>query len=235
AQIGEAKPGQYFVHAFGPAWQVGLVGLVAGKLSQEYYRPALVMCQVGDKISGSGRSAVETFNLAEALTACEQHLLSYGGHKGAAGFSLKKENLEPFMHAFAGVAERELSKADLEPTLQLDAKLNLTQADWDLYEQVELLEPVGQGNSGARFASYNLIVTGLQPVGSAGQHLRVILEGDGVERRFIWFRQAERGIHLVVGEQVDVAYEVGLNEWNGNRSLELKVIDLRKSKSNSEG
>lgn len=227
-QIGELKPEQYLVTAFDPTWSLGLVGLVAGKLVQEYHRPALVMCQQGERVAGSGRSGIGNFDLAAALDECKEYLISYGGHREAAGFALPKERLEDFITAFQRIVERELKGVDLAPVAVVDMAMPLSRADWGLYEQVIKLEPVGQQNSPARFVSYGVTVASLTPVGSQGQHLKLVLEGDGLAKKFIWFRQGEAGAKLAIGESVDVVYEVGVNEWNGNRELELKVIDLRR-------
>ena len=233
AQIGEVSAQTYLVQVFNPTWSLGLVGLVAGKLVQEYNRPALVMCQVGDKVAGSGRSGVADFDLSQALTSCRTYLSSWGGHKEAAGFSLPKANLENFISAFTLITAQALAQVDLTPKLQVDLAITLGQVDWGLQQQVARLEPVGQANPPARLVSYHLTVAALQPVGSQGQHLRLTLVNDDDERRFIWFRQTAYGPPPIVGEQVDVVYEVGVNEWNGNRELELKVVDLIKSNSKS--
>jgi len=228
-QIGELKDNQYLVHAFEPSWSLGMVGLVAGKLVQEYGRPALVLCENGGKVAGSGRSGIGNFDLAAALEECKEYLTSWGGHREAAGFSMPKENLEHFLKAFDALAARELKGADLAPVIKVDVELPLPQTDWELVAQVEQLEPVGQQNPSPRFISRALKVTDLAPVGSTGQHLKLSLEGNGVSRKFILFRQGETGAQLSVGTQVDVVYEVGVNEWNGNRELELKVVDIKKS------
>jgi single-stranded-DNA-specific exonuclease len=229
-QIGELKPEQYFVHAFEPSWQLGIVGLVAGKLVQEYNRPALAMCQIGDKICGSGRSGVGNFDLAAALKECQEHLITWGGHKEAAGFSLGKDKLEEFLKAFTKIVKRELKGINLAPILNIDLPLKLNQVDWSLYEQVEKMEPIGQLNPTPKFVSYGLNVAGLIPVGSTGQHLRLVLEGDGLSRKFILFRQGDASTQFRIGDAVDVVYEVGVNEWNGNRELELKLVDIKLSK-----
>jgi len=227
-QIGELKKNQYFVQAFEPSWSLGMVGLVAGKLVQEYGLPALVMCQNGDKIAGSGRSGIGNFDLAAALNKCDKYLLTYGGHKEAAGFSLAKAKLEDFLKAFTKIVSRELKGVDLKPQLSVDMSLPLSRVDWELQTQVEKMEPFGQQNSTPRFVSLDLTVAQLIPVGSTGQHLKLVLEGDGVTRKFILFRQGEIGASLASGDKVDVAYEIGINEWNGNRELELKVVDLKR-------
>lgn len=228
-QIGERREGRYFVYSFSPTWQLGMVGLVAGKLVQEYGLPAITMCQQGEKISGSGRAGVGGFDLAAALSSCRELLTSWGGHKEAAGFSMPKDNYEKFLEALTHEAVRQLKGVDLQPTIAIDALLNFSKADWSLLDHVQKLEPTGQTNHSARFASLGLRVAELTPVGSAGQHLKLVLEGDGVQRKLILFRQGETGVQLVAGDIVDVAYQVGVNEWNGNRELELKVVDIKKS------
>jgi len=205
--------------------------LVAGKLVQQYNRPALVMCQVGDKIAGSGRAGVGGFDLANALTACSEYLVSFGGHKEAAGFSLSINQLENFLSKFAKLAKAHLSGQDLTAKLAVDAVFTLDKIDWHIAEQVELLEPFGQGNPGARFASYGVLIANTQPVGSAGQHLRLELSFESSHQRFIWFNSAESSKQFSIGDKVDVVYEVGVNEWNNTRQLELKVVDIKKSDS----
>jgi single-stranded-DNA-specific exonuclease len=226
-QIGELKSKQYLVHAFDPSWSLGMVGLVAGKLVQEYGRPALVLCENGDHVAGSGRSGVGGFDLAAALTECKDHLTTWGGHKEAAGFSLPKSELEPFLKLFNKIANRELAGADLQPVLTVDLELPLTQVTWQLQAQVAELEPVGQQNPRAKFLTTGLSVAELQPVGREKQHLKLTLAQGAEQRKFILFRQGERGVELTLGAQVDVVYEVGVNEWNGNRELELKVVDIK--------
>lgn len=229
AQIGELIANQYFVHSFEPSWQLGMVGLVAGKLVQEYGRPALVMCQQGDRIAGSGRAGVGGFDLAGALSACRKHLTSWGGHREAAGFSLPRVSFEAFLVDFTAEVERQLRGVDLAPVVNVDMVLPFETADWSLVERVKKLEPTGQGNMPPRFASLGLRIGELTPVGAQGQHLKIVLEGGGATRKLILFRQGEVGNELTVGNIVDVVYQVGVNEWNGNRELELKVIDIKKS------
>lgn len=230
-QIGKINIKTFFIQAYKPEWSLGLVGLVAGKLVQQYNRPALVMCQVGDKIAGSGRAGVGGFDLANALTACSEYLVSFGGHKEAAGFSLSINQLENFLSKFAKLAKAHLSGQDLTAKLAVDAVFTLDKIDWHIAEQVELLEPFGQGNHGARFASYGILIANTQPVGSAGQHLRLELSFESSHQRFIWFNSAESSKQFSIGDKVDVVYEVGVNEWNNTRQLELKVVDIKKSDS----
>lgn len=228
-QIGTPSPDTFIVHAFKPDWGLGLAGLVAGKLVQEYNLPALVMCRWGDKIAGSARAGVGEFNLAKALQECGNLLLTHGGHKEAAGFSLSPHQLEVFIEKINQIAKRELQGKDLSPSLVIDAPLVLEQIDWKLADEVNLIEPVGQGNPRPRFVSYNLTVTEAQAVGSLGQHLRLELEQNNLRQRFIWFRTSQDGWTLRVGDRIDVVYEVGINEWNNERQLQLKIVAMRRA------
>lgn len=227
-QIGEIKEKTYLVQAYKPEWPLGLVGLVAGKLVQYYNRPALVMCQTGDKIAGSGRSGVGDFDLNKALGQCDDLLLTYGGHKEAAGFSLQADNLEKFVAKFSKLAKESLSQQDLTPKIRVDLIVSPDKINWELAEQVKLLEPIGQGNLTPRFLTQEAIINNLQPVGSAGQHLRLTLVRGGALYKFIWFNCQESAQKFSIGDKVDVVYEVAINEWQGTRQLELKVVDIKK-------
>ncbi len=227
-QIGEPPTKSYLVQAFQPGWPLGLVGLVAGKLVSYYNRPALVMCQSGDKIAGSGRAGIGNFDLAAALKKCSELLISYGGHKEAAGFSLKKENFELFIAKMQDIAAEYLIQEDLTPVLDIDAVLHFSQITWELAELILQMEPVGQGNPLPKFVSLGVKVINVQPVGGFGQHWRIELEQNGVKQKFIWFRAIDREITLFAGNKIDVAYEIGINQWNDIRQLELKIVDIRK-------
>lgn len=227
-QIGVLKEDQFLVSAFEPSWSVGMVGLVAGKLVQQYNRPALVMCQMGDEVVGSGRS-VSAFDLTAALTQCKDYLLGFGGHKQAAGFRLPKAKLDDFLNTFAGAAKNTLAGMDLSPSIMADAEIGLAQTDWSLVDVVNKLEPTGQQNPSAKFISRSLTILQTTLVGSAGQHLKLQLTDGTTTRKFIVFRQGDLYNQLKTGDKVDVLYEVGVNEWNGNREIELKVVDIRKT------
>lgn len=226
AQIGDISKNTYLIHAFNANWSLGLVGLVAGKLVQKYNRPALVMCQMGDKIFGSGRSGVGNFDLAQSLAKCADLLLSFGGHKEAAGFSLNKDQLETFLDEFTKLTKKDLHNKDLTPVLYIDKVLDFNDISWQVADQVQVLEPFGQGNPKPHFASFNAVITAVQPVGTLGQHLRLELEQNDTRHKFIWFKTSDEGLGLNVGDIIDVVYDIGINEWNGYKSLELKIIDV---------
>lgn len=229
-QIGEIAENTYFVHAFRQDWPMGLVGLAAGKLVQIYNRPALVMCQNGDKIAGSGRAGIADFDLVKALSQCAHLLSSYGGHKEAAGFSLLQANYEKFLASFAESAKQQLAGVDLSPVLMLDQQIKFADLNWELLERINLLEPYGQGNPKPKFVSLGVRVVNLNTVGAAGQHLRLDLMSEGIRHKFIWFNNAQAtALKLMPNDIIDVAYEIGASEWNNTKQLDFKVIDIKKS------
>ncbi|MFH1866728.1 MAG: single-stranded-DNA-specific exonuclease RecJ [Patescibacteria group bacterium] len=225
-QVGKLKRSDYAVFTFMPEWPLGVVGLVAGKLVQKYNRPALVMCAEGDNIVGSARS-IPALDLMQVLKETDQHLIKYGGHKQAAGYKMTKANYEKFIKAFNKVARQHLKDKDLTPVLELDAELELAKTDWLVYEAVQKLEPTGQTNPIPLFALFDLEVVAINPVGSEGQHWRLQLRQGEVEKKFITFNALQKGVDLKVGDKIDVAFEVGVNEWNGNRELQLKIMDFK--------
>ncbi|MFA4936763.1 MAG: single-stranded-DNA-specific exonuclease RecJ [Patescibacteria group bacterium] len=225
-QIGELKKNDYAVVAYKPDWSLGIVGLVAGKLVQYYNRPAVVMCFNQQMISGSGRS-LPAFDLIQALSINSKFLIKYGGHKQAAGFKLAKENFESFVKAFRKVAKKQLESVDLTPVLNIDCVLSLQQIDWKLYEQINKLEPTGQGNGRPIFMAKDLQITNIESMGSEAQHRRLFLTQNNDSKKFIAFNLSTSQPDLKINDIIDVAFEIGVNEWNGNRELQLKIIDIK--------
>ncbi|MBU1039217.1 single-stranded-DNA-specific exonuclease RecJ [Patescibacteria group bacterium] len=226
-QIGELAVDKYLVQAYQADWQLGMVGLVAGKLVQYYNRPALVLCDNNGQIMGSGRSGIGDFDLAATFTDLKEYLTNYGGHKEAAGLSLPKANLEIFLQAMDKAAALKLNKQNLSAELKIDAELKLAEINWDLLQTVSKVEPVGQTNPGVLLVSRGLRLEEINPVGSDGQHIRLIISQAGTSQKFIFFNGATKVINLTKGAIIDVVYQVGINEWNGNQELQLKIIDIK--------
>ncbi len=223
SQVGE-DPG-YLVTAYNEDWSLGLVGLVAGKLVQVFNRPALVMCLDGDDVVGSGRG-FPAFDLIEALNHCSDLLTKYGGHKQAAGFRLKQSNYSKFTKKISTYAKKILADKDLSPELYIDIKLPLSKLNFTVCENISLLEPFGQNNPSPLFLSESLQVIDAVPVGTQGQHRRLILADNFARQKFILFNIPEAS-PIEINDIIDVVYDVGVNEWNGNRSLQLKIKDYK--------
>ena len=204
----------------------GVVGLIASRLAEEYYRPAVVVEQGEEESRGSARSIPE-FHITQALERCAHLLVRYGGHQAAAGFTVRTRDLPQLKACLVEQAARELEGQQLVSVLNVDAQVPLSEMGWPLWESLQKLEPFGLGNREPLFASLNLQLRDSRAVGTDGAHLKVLLsDGDGVWDG-IAFRQGDWIGHLP--NRVDVAYHLQLNEWRGERRLQLNVQDIRPS------
>lgn len=214
------------IFAIDAGFKQGIVGLVAGRLTEEFYRPAIVMHRGKDESHGSCRSIVE-FNITEALDQCADLLLRHGGHVQAAGFAIANDNLPSFHERIMDIATAELRNKDLRPRLDIDADLPFSQLNTALYEALVTLQPCGHDHPAPILCSRGLRVTECRTVGKDNAHLKLKL-ADGVdEMEAIGFRMGELNEELP--SRVDVAYELDLNEWNGSQRLQLKLEDIREA------
>ncbi len=230
AQIGEDIGEEKFLFALGDGWPVGIVGLVAGKIADSFWRPTFVMTEKEGKIMGSGRSIPE-FDIMEALRSTKEFLSHYGGHAGACGFTLKdKKDLKKFKNAVKKLAKKKLDGLELAPTLNIDAEVKLEKINWELFGLLEKFAPFGRANERPRYLGRGLVVENFEGVGTNGNHLRINLSHEnGQKKKFIGFCFGEWCQKLKAGDKVDVVFEVDVNEWNGNRELQMKIIDLKMS------
>lgn len=215
--------------AYNPDWELGIVGLVAGRLVEAYSRPAFAVTLNKKKIMGSGRS-VQGFDIIAAVESQSKYLLRYGGHEQACGFTVKsKEDLDAFDKAIKQVAKK-IDASKLQPMLLIDAQVELKDIDWQLFYELNKLKPFGEKNPQPKFLTMNLQVIGVDFVGENNKHLRLMV-GDESElvRKTIGFGMGELWGNLQMGDRIDMVYEVSINEWNGNRELQLKIVDLKKS------
>lgn len=209
-------------------WPVGLVGLVAGKVSSEYGRPAFVITKMNGEIVGSGRS-IEQFNLVDGLQSMEELFTKYGGHPMACGFSLKdNDSLDEFIKRFRERGRDLLEGQDLRKTLRIEAMLTLDKVNWQLVDVLEQFAPFGQANPKPPFLSRGVEVASCRAVGKKEDHLKIAVTGDGVRRDGIAFGLGAWANQLEEGDTIDVAYNVGVNEWNGNREIQLEILDIQK-------
>lgn len=208
----------------------GIVGLVAGRVVERYYRPAIVIEQGEEESRGSARS-IREFDIGAALDEVGSMLIRHGGHSRAAGFTVRTDALSELRSALCEIAARELSShAVLLPTLDLDAVTPLSEINWGLLNQVQRLEPTGQENPQPVLLSENVRVRSARSVGG-GSHLKLVLDdgwGMGVHDA-IAFGLGEHAAALKEGERIDIAYSVERNDFAGNRTLQLNIRDLRTS------
>lgn len=207
----------------------GIVGLVAGKLVERYYRPAIVVEHGVDESRGSARS-IREFDIGAALDSVGNMLVRHGGHSRAAGFTVRSERLPDLQRALAEIATEQLSRhAALRPTLEIDAVASLYEITWGLLDQFSRLEPTGQENAQPVLMSRNVRLRSKRDVGN-GKHLKLVLDGgawgDAVQDA-IAFNMGELAGRLKDGDRLDIAYAVERNDFAGARSLQLNIKDLR--------
>lgn len=208
-------------------WHKGIVGIVASRVIEHYYRPTIILTQSGEYAAGSARS-VPGFNLYEAIHACKEHLLGYGGHFAAAGMTLEIENIEAFRNKFEEVVAATIHPDLLVPEIVIDAEINFTDIQWPFYNILCQMEPFGPENLRPVFVSRNARDTGFSKVVKE-QHLRFSLRQNGVTLNGIGFGMADKMALLSTKQPVDIVYKIDVNDWNDTETLQLRVIDCKAS------
>jgi single-stranded-DNA-specific exonuclease len=214
--------------AVGKDWPKGVVGLVASKLSEEFWRPAVVLERGEEVATGSARS-VGKFNIFEAFFAGREHLVRFGGHAQAAGLTIVNERIEVFHQHLLAFAAENLREEDLVRQERIDAVIELAALDLRLVDILSKFEPFGPGNPAPRFLVKNLRVETIAPVGQTGKHVRIAVSSAGKSYRLIGFGKSYLLRTLAAGEVVDVILEPSENVWNGQTNVQLKIIDLVKN------
>lgn len=207
-----------------PRFPAGVVGLVAARLVEEFYRPAVIVEQGDVESRGSARSIPE-FDITAALDSCADLLLRYGGHRAAGGFTVRTRDLPELKARLTEIAERALGALELRPTLEVDAEVPLREMNHQAWEALQALRPFGEANPEPLFVSRNVEMRHQRAVGADGSHLKLVLADGGVVWDAIAFRQGDWANHLP--GRVDIAYHLQVNEWNGERWLQLNVQDIR--------
>ena len=209
--------------ASGNDYPAGIVGLVAGRLTDEFYRPSIVIKTSDNYSTGSCRSIPE-FNIIQALNQCRNLLSHFGGHSRAAGFTLPTKNLPHLEQQLQQVAATELDGIDLRPKLDIDAQTTLYQLGGATYQAIQELAPFGQGNPLPIFLSRSVEVVNCQAMGNNGEHLRLKLKQNGVTWDAVAFRL---GSYLTeVHSVIDIVYNLKLEQWRGQETLRLNILDF---------
>ncbi|HVU93773.1 MAG TPA: single-stranded-DNA-specific exonuclease RecJ [Puia sp.] len=222
----EAYAGRRSTVLFQPHWHKGVVGIVASRLIERYYRPTIVLTRSGEVIAGSARS-VNGFNVYEAIHACREHLLGYGGHFAAAGVTLQPDRVDAFILKFEEVVANTIQPHSLIPELIIDAELPLDAIKPGFFNILEQMQPFGPGNTQPVFIARRLMDKGSRIVKE--QHIRFCLQQGQSTADGIGFGLASKFALLQAGAPVDVVFTLEENEWNNIRSLQLKVIDFAPS------
>ena len=208
-----------------PSWHKGIIGIVASRLVEHYHRPTVLLTQSEGKLVGSARS-VPGFDLYQALMACDDLLLQWGGHKYAAGLSLEPEQFDAFAQAFDQAVAATITPEQKVPLLSIDAELPLDQVDDRLIRLLDRMEPFGPSNRRPTFAAYGVEV--LHETVLKDAHIKLVLQQANHMVEAIGFNLAER-FAACRGQQVDVAFQPIFNTWNGKTCINLRLKDVRPS------
>jgi single-stranded-DNA-specific exonuclease len=210
-----------------PHWHKGVVGIVASRLIDHYYRPTIVLTQSGDYVAGSARS-VSGFNVYEAVHQCKDLLLGYGGHFYAAGMTLQPDKVEAFCQRFEEVVSASIHPDLLVPEIVIDTEINFNDITPSFYKILCQMEPFGPDNLRPIFITRNVHDSGHSKIVKE-KHLRFVVKQNGVTFTGIGFDLADKMELLASGKPVDLVYKLDENEWNGQKSLQLRVIDVKAS------
>ena len=208
-------------------WHKGVVGIVASRLIEHYYRPTVVLTRSGELVAGSARS-VPGFNLYEAIYACRDQLVAYGGHFAAAGLSLLPENVEAFSKKFNEVVSETIDERLLIPEIIIDAEINFAEIKESLYSILNQMEPFGPENMHPVFISRKVTETGFSKI-LKEQHIRFVIKQRNITLNGIGFNMPGKFELLKKKKPLDIVFTIDENEWQGNKTLQLKVIDIRLS------
>jgi len=218
----------YILVAENPEWHVGILGLLASKLAEEFGRPAVIMQDLGETLVGSARS-IEAFNLIEAIADSKDKLLAFGGHKEAAGFTIKKENLEAFKKNIQAYAKENLKDKDLRPTLNIDCEIPEKEISEKLINEIHQMKPFGIKNPKPLFLLKNIKPTFIETVGRNRDHIKFDAEKKGKKFKAIGFRLGKFADEMRKHRSIDLACYVEMNEWNNSKNLQLEIVDFQKS------
>jgi single-stranded-DNA-specific exonuclease len=205
-----------------------VIGLAASRLTETYYRPAIVASKGEEETRGSCRSIPE-FHITDALDQCADLLVRHGGHAAAAGFTVKNENLSELVSRLKNIAAQQLSNVDLRPTVTADAEVSLVDFRPELFEKaLKYLEPTGYGNPNAAFVARNVKVKNARTVGADAKHLKLSLEdAEGYIHDAIGFRLGDWKNKMP--QRVDILFSYEPNEYNGKINYQLNLKDLKEA------
>jgi single-stranded-DNA-specific exonuclease len=215
---------------YNPSWKKGVIGIVASRLIETYYRPTVILTESNGFATGSARS-VQGYDLYQAIEACSDLLESFGGHMFAAGLTLKKENIQPFMDRFEQFVNSTITEDQLLPRVSIDAELSFNEINEDFFKIMSQFQPFGPENMSPIFVSRNVFDTGSgKMVGSNGEHLKLDLCQDSSTVKSISaiaFNQANHFEYIRDGNPFDICYSIEMNEFRGNRNLQINIRDIR--------
>ena len=207
-------------------WHHGIIGIVASKVTDMYFKPSILICFEGEEGKGSGRS-IPGFNLHDAVMNCDTYVERFGGHSMAIGINVKKENFPKFKKEFEEYA-RNSHISDIIPVIQIDKQLDIKKINIQDIKELKLLEPYGEGNKTPLFLIKNLKISLIRAL-SDGRHLKLNLGADNYMIDAIGFNMGEMADKYLIGDKIDVVGNLEINQYGGNENIQINLKDIRKT------
>jgi len=212
---------------YNPSWHKGVIGIVASRMVENFYRPSIILTDSDDVYAAGSARSVKHFDIYNAIRECEVLLEQFGGHKYAAGLTIRKENIPAFIEKFEKIVAQTIDDESLTPEVKVDAELELSYFNMNFYKIIEQFAPFGPANMKPIFVTKGLTDRGNSMlVGHTKKHLKVHATSSGYNINGIAFNQAPF-YQTVKEEEFDVCYSLDLNEWNGNKSLQMTIKDIK--------
>ena len=210
----------------GENWHHGVIGIVSSKITEKYFKPSILLCYEGVLAQGSGRS-IPGFDLHKGLMYCQNTIEKFGGHSMAIGITIKKDNFSKFSKELENLAKKEKIE-EIEPVINIDAKVDLANVDKSIVESLEQLEPYGEGNKMPIFEFKNLKIDSIRSL-SEGKHIKMTLKDKNTIINAIGFNLGNLVDEYKIGDKIDVAGNLEINTFNGAESLQINIKDAIKS------
>ena len=207
-------------------WHHGVIGIVASKITEKYYRPTILVNFEDDIGKGSGRS-ISNFDLHEALVATSSDLIQYGGHAMAIGLTVEKSKFDLFKEEFEEYAAKKNIKS-VVPTITIDEEITKKQINLEFLEEIKKLEPFGEKNKEPVFIYKNLKINSIRTL-SEGKHIKLVLKDENLNLESIGFNLWYLADDYLIGDRIDVVGYLTLNEYNGRSKIQINIIDIKKS------
>lgn len=208
-------------------WHHGIIGIVSSKITEKYYKPSILICFEGEEAKGSGRS-IKGFDLHEAVEKCSKNLTAFGGHSMAVGLSLKTKDFEKFKNDFEKYASEHITDEMLQKTIDIDEIITKKDINIETIKDLKKLEPFGEGNKKLLILYKNLKINSIRTL-SEGKHLKLLVEDDGICINAMGFNMGDLASQYKIGDKVDIVGNIEVNSYNGKDSIQLVIVDLRKS------
>jgi single-stranded-DNA-specific exonuclease len=216
---------------YAPHWHKGVIGIVASRLIETYYRPTIVLTAADEGLAVGSARSVKGFDVHAAIDACSHHLVKFGGHMYAAGLTLERDKIDTFIHAFEAVVAERIAPEQLQPSWEINVEIDFSEITPKFYNIVQQMAPFGPANMEPLFLTRRVVDTGLsRAVGTDALHLKLDVFQEGDRRHSmggIAFNLGHFADRLKCGNAIDIVYNLAENTWNGKTNIELMVRDIK--------